>query len=644
MFNRPSLPRAGVLYVTTVIAIGSTVFLLSVYELADLATRDGFPAWYVLAGLALLSGSVTVPLQSVSATISISETFVFTSVIMYGPAAGAVIVALDGLVMSIWLSKGRRQLHRVAFNMAGPTLSIWLAGQLYYLLTNLTPAFEQSQRQRLDELPHIILPLAAFAIAHFLINSSLIAFAVAIETKRPTFEIWKTEFLWLCLNYFGAASITALALPMGLTGPYFGIIIPLLLILYFTFKIPMARMQDAMKHLNEIKTLHSSTIDALAMAVDAKDQVTHGHIRRVQTYAVGLARAVGVSDPGMLRAIEASALLHDMGKLAIPEHILNKPGKLTAAEFEKIKQHASLGADLLSAIAFPYPVIPIVRHHHENWDGSGYPSGIHGTQIPIGARILSVVDCYDALTSDRPYRPKLSDEAATSILLQRRGTMYDPLVVDTFVRIHRSITPPEALTGAQSATYADIARLSSPEIRPAELGRSQSPFDKAVAELASLISSRHSLHSTVERANTFLLVSLKATGAAAGLIAKYDAGADDLEVLTAAGLGNAQVKGIRIPLGEHLTGWVGANLESIVNSDAALDLNAFAPGRTLPLTTCLSVPLLGQAKCLIGVMSLYASADFTKDHVDAVRALSSSIADAVSELTPNPRSYHQTAS
>ena len=421
MFNRPSLPRAGVLYVTTVVAIGATVFILSVYHLADLATHRGLSAWYILAGLALLSGSVTVPLQSVSATISISETFVFTSVIMYGPAAGAVIVALDGLVMSFWLSKGRRQLHRVAFNMAGPTLSIWLAGKLYYFLTNLTPAFDHSQPQRLAELPHIILPLAAFATAHFLTNSSLIAFAVAAESKRPTFEIWQTEFLWLCLNYFGAASITALALPMGLTGTYFSIIIPLLLILYFTFKIPMARMQDAMQHLNEIKTLHSSTIDALAMAVDAKDQVTHGHIRRVQSYAVGLAKALGVSDPGLLKAIEASALLHDMGKLAIPEHILNKPGKLSAAEFDKIKMHATLGADLLSSIDFPYPVVPIVRHHHENWDGSGYPTGINGTQIPIGARILSVVDCYDALTSDRPYRPQLTDEAATSILASAPG-------------------------------------------------------------------------------------------------------------------------------------------------------------------------------------------------------------------------------
>ena len=162
--------------------------------------------------------------------------------------------------------------------------------------------------------------------------------------------------------------------------------------------------------------LYLSTIEALAMAVDAKDQITHGHIRRVQVYAVELAKRLGVHEERQLRAIETAALLHDMGKLAIPEHILNKPGKLTDAEFDKMKRHADIGADLLSSVRFPYPVVPIVRHHHEAWDGSGYPSGIARTDIPLGARILSVVDCFDA-HSDRPYRPRLEKDEAFRIWL-----------------------------------------------------------------------------------------------------------------------------------------------------------------------------------------------------------------------------------
>ena len=181
------------------------------------------------------------------------------------------------------------------------------------------------------------------------------------------------------------------------------IVLPLLLITYLTFKSSMGRIEDANRHVEQLNRMYMSTIETLAMAVDAKDQVTHGHIRRVQEHSVDLARHMGVDDDNLIKAIEAASLLHDMGKLAIPETILNKPGKLTVAEFEVMKTHSSVGADILAAIDFPYPVVPIVRHHHENWDGSGYPDGLIGTEIPIGARILAVVDCFDALTSDRPY-------------------------------------------------------------------------------------------------------------------------------------------------------------------------------------------------------------------------------------------------
>jgi putative nucleotidyltransferase with HDIG domain len=197
----------------------------------------------------------------------------------------------------------------------------------------------------------------------------------------------------------------------------------------------MARVADATKHLEELNALYLATVQTLAAAIDAKDQVTHGHIRRVQNYAVALAHAVGVKDELQVRAIQAAAVLHDTGKIAVPEAILNKPGPLDPDEFAIMKQHAAVGADIISSIRFPYPVEPIVRHHHENWDGTGYPNGLRGTEIPIGARILAVVDCFDALTSDRPYRKQMSDADALAIVSERRGKMYDPLIVDAFLRI-----------------------------------------------------------------------------------------------------------------------------------------------------------------------------------------------------------------
>src|SRR5205823_3653935 len=284
-------------------------------------------------------------------------------------------------------------------------------------------------------------------------------------------KLWLSSFAWLSLTYFCGASVAALLVVYNSTLDFgfLGVIVPVLLVVYFTFKTTIGRVEDSDRHLQQLNTLYLSTIETLAMAIDAKDQITHGHIRRVQTYAVGLAKRVGVADDSLIKAIEAAALLHDMGKRAVPEYILNKPGGLTPAEFEKMKLHASVGADILSAIDFPYPVVPIVRHHHESWDGNGYPKGLKGTEIPIGARILSVVDCFDALTSDRPYRPRLSAEEAIKILIDRRGSMYDPLIVDTFVRVHDELAPDattsgpprEALDEITSSTQAAVVVGSS---------------------------------------------------------------------------------------------------------------------------------------------------------------------------------------
>jgi HD-GYP domain-containing protein (c-di-GMP phosphodiesterase class II) len=194
-------------------------------------------------------------------------------------------------------------------------------------------------------------------------------------------------------------------------------------------------------------------IDALARAMAARDESTAHHAQRVQRYAVALAAEVCLGDARMIAAIDAAALVHDVGKLGIADRLLQKPGPLTADEYDRVKQHAVIGADILVAVALPGLAV-IVRHHHENWDGSGYPDGLSGATIPLGARVLSVVDCYDALTSDRPYRRALSHTCAMTMIRQRRGTMYDPAIVDAFLRI---------VQGLQSG--ADPVRAESPRQR-----------------------------------------------------------------------------------------------------------------------------------------------------------------------------------
>jgi putative nucleotidyltransferase with HDIG domain len=239
-----------------------------------------------------------------------------------------------------------------------------------------------------------------------------------------------------------------------------GVVVPILLISYLVLRASVARAEDTSRHLKEVNRVYLSTVETLATAIDATDQVRSHHIRRVQNYALSLARAVGIGEESELRAIEAAVLLHDMGKLSVPASILNKPGKLTPAEFERVKQHATVAAQILSQIDFPYPVVPVVRHHHERWDGTGYPDGLKGEAIPLGARVMAVVDSYDALTSRRPYRPAIAGVDALGIILEQRGSVYDPRVVDAFVAVIAQFTD-SAPAAHDAGEQAPVITLSA---------------------------------------------------------------------------------------------------------------------------------------------------------------------------------------
>jgi GAF domain-containing protein len=309
---------------------------------------------------------------------------------------------------------------------------------------------------------------------------------------------------------------------------------------------------------------------------------------------------------------------------------LNKPGRLTPAEFEKMKLHASVGADILSAIDFPYPVVPIVRHHHENWDGSGYPDGLRGTDIPIGARILSIVDCFDALTSDRPYRPRLSPSDALEILLQRRGTMYDPLIVDTFVRVHEQIEPvtsmikPSAalkeIAGARSASSSMTTATNSDS---SQVANGLNNFDGLLDALSTRVNVRETCDAIEKHLQRSVLFSLF-------ILYRYDSESDDLDVAYASGEMASSVQGSRIGVGERITGWVAANRRAIVNSDSVLDLGDIARATTPRLRSCLSTPIVS-GKALIGVLSLHTtgSDSFTEDDRRTVEATANVAAPAV---------------
>lgn len=635
------LSRSGWIYFSAVVALGLATVARSIHTVVADSPVDPALDWLVLAALTLVSSSATVKLPSLPATISVSEAFLFVVTLLYGPAAGTLTVALDALVIGFWSRRKGNPLHKIVFTVSANPLAMWIGAQLFFAMTGIVP-LSRADRATIS-VAALILPLLLFTLIYFGVSSWLIAIAIAFEKKLSASRVWRRDLAWLSLNYVGGASValllvgyTPLREPAALV-----VIVPFLVVLYLAFVTSMGRVEDASRHLSQLNALYLSTIETLAMAIDAKDQITHGHIRRVQQRAVRLAGELGVTDDSQIRAIAAAALLHDMGKLAVPDYILNKPGLLTPAEYEKIKLHSSVGADILSSIEFPYPVVPIVRHHHENWDGSGYPDGLQGMDIPVGARILSVVDCFDALTSDRPYRPRLSDGAALEVILRGRGSMYDPVVVDAFVRVHGEQT--ETTTAVATTPRAAFSAITEAALPPSATSKPQSErledISASSEEMLTLFEISRSLGGSLgidDAAGVIAQHLRRLVPSTFSVFYLYEPPSDELAVAHAAGDTKGVFTGLRIPLGQRLTGWVAANRQTIVNSDPMLDLGDTARALQPPLRSSISTPLV-TGDALVGVLTLYSSnrSAFTDDH----RRILEAIARQVSHVLRSARDF-----
>jgi putative nucleotidyltransferase with HDIG domain len=603
--KRRALSPQTHLYVLAVVLIGAAVIGLSVSHLAQQPPDQRFD-WAWLSALTLISGWLSVKLPSNRATISISETFVLAGTVILGPEVGAILVALDALVLCIKeavLGRGLRW-QQVCFNIAAPAVAIWFSAQAAGIAggTQGTPIEALSLG--------FVLRLAVFTALYFLLNSWLVTFAISLELNERPFGIWWSNFRELWINFAAGASIAAFAANARQVFDlaFIGVTVPLLVVIYFTYSWSSKRVQAEREKTQELNRVFLSTVEALALAIDAKDQVTHGHIRRVQRYTMALAEALGVKDEKQLDALRAAALLHDTGKLAVPEYILNKPGPLTAAEFERMKVHADVGADILKSIDFPYPVEPIVRHHHEAWDGSGYPTGLKAQEIPLGARILSVVDCYDALTSDRPYRPRMTRQRAEQVLRERRGKAYDPWVVDSFLSI---------LDRLEEAEAAERKQAFSGEIKPeTRIGGAQlDVITAATAEDREFNELRRDLSratSIAEAADVLFKHLRRVIPAASIALYKQKADENSVSVIAATGVGTSAMDGLSVPIGDRISGWVFAHSQTVLNSDAALELGPVARTLSTPLRYVTAVPITDRG--VVAVILAYGDEPFQNDH------------------------------
>jgi putative nucleotidyltransferase with HDIG domain len=610
------LPR----FITLVIAAGFGVIAHSIYSLPGVPNPAG---WIVLGVLAIVAASFALKVPGVPVYLSISDAFFITSALLFGAAPATLTIAVDSLVVSL---RRRNDFRQLLFNTTSNAFALWCGVQTYYALSQHGPMARSTAVP--DETT--IIPLACLAAVYFALNSGLTAVAVALSKGAPVWMLWRQHFAIFSLNYFAAASasffLIVLVRHVGVAA--ITVVTPLILVCYLAMKSWLGRLDDADHHVAKVNRLYLSTVSALSTAIEAKDGVTSDHIHRVQTYAMGLARALDLTDPPTLQAIEAAALLHDTGKLAIPEHILNKPGKLTASEFDTMKAHVDVGADILSSIDFPYPVVPIVRAHHENWNGTGYPNGLRGEEIPIGARILSVVDCYDALTSDRPYRPAMTDEQAFKIIIERRGIMYDPKVVDTFMRVCRDIAP---VAKPQPQLRKALGRISRAHLRPNVAESIQSPVVPMVDasdELLAFGSLGRVIAGTptISDIGSLVWAHIRHLGPETSFaLFVVDGGRNSVVAQYAAGTARASLMGLTMGLGHRLSGWVAANARSVTNFDARLD---FTDQAAPDVCYALAVPLVANAE-VVGVVTLYAPEPFAEDRSRIFEMIAPHIASAV---------------
>ena len=592
-----------------------------------LAIRPPDLGWTLLVLLSIGSAQLMLRMPAVPISFSVSDIFTFTAALMYGPNAGALVAAIDAAVLSTRLVSNRHSTTRYLFNISAVTLAMWVAARWFFLLSGTTALAAEPSAI----ISHVG-SLAVFALLYFALNTGLVAAAIAIAARRSPWQVWCAHFMSLWPGYLGGAAASGLALFLFSTrqGDFrvLAFVLPIPFIVYIMFRTAIARMQDDVTHLTRINSMYLSTIEALAQAVDARDEVTHGHIRRVQKNAMRLARELDVQDQLELRALEAAALLHDTGKLAIPEHILNKPDKLTQSEFETMKLHANIGADILSPIEFPFPVVPIVRHHHESWDGNGYPDRLRGEQIPLGARILAVVDCFDALTSDRPYRRALGRDRALEVILAQSGRMYDPKVVDAMMKVKDDIVAEESAPSREAPmALADAGNHANQAVKVV-IPLAEPTSAVAAIQMAGRLGEIVGRHRETARLCEALHEQLSTmTPGLTMVVYELDAKLDALRVRAASGVHRRAVESLAIKVGTRLTGWVAAHRTPIVNSQAVLDLENRASQLDPRPRICVSTPLISRGK-LVGVLTFYSTMDrpFGAEEVSLFEMLSGLVA------------------
>ncbi|HLX44407.1 MAG TPA: HD domain-containing phosphohydrolase [Bryobacteraceae bacterium] len=517
--------------------------------------------------------------------------------------------------------------------------------RLLYATTTMTlgvamahAAYHATPRMALDGL----FPAPVIASALALLFNCGVATTLWKDRTTPLIGVYRRECRALLYWVVGAAYLASLVRCASLQTGFHAALIatPILFALDRCYR----KWSNAeANHRAELEALHLRTLETLAVAIDTRDHTTQMHLRRVQTYAMALGREIGLNETE-LRSLNVAALLHDIGKLGIPDHILLKPGPLSVEEWEKMKTHPILGAEMLSRMKYPEPVLAIVKAHHERWDGTGYPMGLSGETIPIGARILSAVDCLDALASDRPYRNALPLSEAMDRIKAGKDRNFDPAVIAVLERRYTALEQQ-----ARDAVLADpILETLSPAANASQeeawrrAGLGQADVNQSSSFHESIMSARQETLRLQQLASDLAQALgidevVSSVDKCLSQLVRYDTMAvylsrgRNLELVAAVGASSRLFSRQAFPMTNSLSGWAIQNRTPVVNGDVAQECYYVNDSKiVLNLQAALVVPFEGRDG-VTGAITLYHGDRnaFSQNDLRVVQAASSTVGRAV---------------
>jgi diguanylate cyclase (GGDEF)-like protein/putative nucleotidyltransferase with HDIG domain len=618
---RNRMPTIAKIYVSAVVVTGAAVM---VAELMHWQSQDVVRFLCYLA-LALFASRLKVSLPGISGALSVLFIFILFAIVELSLPEALFIGCSAILLQCLWNYRQRPKWHQVLFNLGSMAITVAAAGSVYHSGLMIRGHLEPALR------------LMVTATTFFVLNTFPVAGAIALSERRSLRRVWHDCYIWSFPYYLLGAVIVGVA---GVVNRHFGwqtalLAIPVVYLIYRSYYLYLGRMEDEKKHAEEMAALHLRTIEALALAIEAKDHTTHDHLQRVQSYAVEVGRDMGL-DESQLEALRAAAVLHDIGKLAVPEHIISKPGKLTREEFEKMKIHPVVGAEILERVRFPYPVTPIVRSHHERWDGAGYPEGLRGQSIPIGARILAAVDCLDALASNRQYRRALPLDEAMQKVSADAGKAFDPQVVEVLQRRYielEAVAKSQEVDTAKLSTGVKVERGLEPGAgfestpRPTAAESPENFLNSIAAarqEVQNLFELAQDLGNSLSLNETLSLLALRLKRMIPyDSLAIYVLREDRLRAEYVSGENFRLFSSLEIPLGQGLSGWVAEKRKPIINGNPSVE-----PGylddetKFTTMRSALAVPLIG-LNGTVSVLTLYQTERdaFTNDHLRILLAI-----------------------